>query len=419
MTILWNVSPPNVQPPGVVKVQGTGAAPYTNLSLRVGLPNGLSSNFMLVTDEAGAFDDSIYLNSGAGLYTFELTNCQTTPAHLTVDATCCPDVQRNCNIRNLSPVQVIVNSSAALRFSGFLPYEVVSLVINPGGFSYSVTANVVGEIVVSHVFGSIENFTIAVSSATCPVQIFGISVQAPATSFVPGPTFTCAESVFLSYRLDKDVYDNPDAGSLTITMCNYNTSAVVVNGVSLATAVPAWLTFTTPPAFGTTYLTGGQCKTLAFNFTTSGVGSDTLKLFGTYDCGGTIYATSMLEIPIAAVTGVPTVQVSAEIWAFSPSSISVGQKSKLQLKIKNTGTSIVHNVTLASGTLPPALGDVIIGFSGITLLPGQSYNYEVEVEGIAPGVYTITLAPSDLTGTVNGTQYNLLPAPVSTSLTVT
>lgn len=415
MTILWSVHPQHVQSPGAVEVSGTGSP--GSITLKITAPDGKTIDVPLFGEQ---FHVKILLNSGNGIYKFRLlTTCETSPGEILVTADCCPPVaERPCNIRNLSPVQILVDTAAPLRFSGFLPYEIVSVTINPGAASYNLQANAVGELSFSHVFRSAETFTVTLDSTVCLAKTFGIAVLAPETRQYPEPNDACGESVQLSYRLDKDLYNVSDAGSLTLTMCNYNTASVVVTGVGLVNPPPVWLNFVTPPAFPATLLQGGQCKTLAFTFTTSGSGSDALKFSGNFSCGGTNYSTGALEVPIIASAAVPSTQVDVLAWVFNPSSISVGSDTKLQLILKNTGTTVVHNITLQSGVLPPGLNNTPIGFSGVTLLPGQTYTYEVNVSGVANGVYNVGLSPSDLTGVVNGSVTNLPSGPLMATLTV-
>lgn len=414
MSIVWSVHPQHVQPSGVVEISGTGSP--GNVTLQVTPPSGAVTNLPLFGQE---FSTKLILNSGSGIYKFRLlTTCENTPQEIVVNVDCCPVVERQCNIRNLSPIQAIVGTAVPLRFSGFLPYEIVSIVISPGGTTYSLHANAVGEIATSHVFGSSENFAITLSSTVCMAKTFGISILPVLTQQYPEPDTSCEDSVQLSFRLDKDLYGISDAGSLTITMCNFNTSNVVVTGASLISPPPAWLNFATLPSFPTLLLQGGQCKTLAFPFATSGSGSDALKFSGNFSCGGVMYNTGALEIPIIASAATPTTQIDVVAWVFNPSTISVNSESKLQLIIKNVGTTVVHNITLQSGLLPPGLGNGAIGFSNVTLLPGQTYTYEVTVTGAASGVYNITLSPSDLTGIVNGVVTNLPSGPALATITV-
>ena len=414
MSIVWSVNPLHVQPSGIVRVSGVGSP--GNVTLQIHTPAGAVINLPLFGAE---FQEEIILNSGAGIYKFKLlTTCENSPAEIPVEVSCCPAVQHQCNIRNLSPIQAIVNTAVPLRFSGYTPYELVSVTISPGAASYTLQANAVGEVTVSHVFGSTENFTISLSSAVCSVKTFGIAILPVLTQQYPEPDTNCEDSVQLSFRLDKDLYGVSDAGSLTITMCNFNTDSVVVSGAGLISTPPAWLNFVSPPTFPVTLLQGGQCKTLAFPFTTSGSGSDAIKFSGNFSCGGSVFSTGVLEIPIIASAATPTTQVDVVTWVFAPSTISVNSTSKLQLILKNTGTTVVHNITLQSGLLPPGLGNAAIGFSGVTLLPGQTYTYEVTVTGAATGIYNITLSPSDLTGVVNGSVTNLPSGPALATLTV-
>lgn len=415
MTILWSVNPTSVQPPGVVEVSGVGSP--GNITLVIQVPDGTETKVPLFGPQ---FSTKIYLNSGAGVYKFRLlTTCEVSPAEILVNADCCPALRtRKCNIKNLSPVQAIVDTSVPLRFSGFSPYEIVSIVINPGATNYSLQANAIGDLAFSHVFKSTETFTISVTSLECAAKTFGIAVLPVLTKQYPEPGQDCGEAVQLSYRLDKDLYDVSDAGSLTITMCNYNSANVVVTGVSLVDPPPAWLQFVTPPNFPATLLSGGQCKTLAFPFKTSGAGSVALKFSGNFSCGGSNFSTGAMEVPIISSSATPLVKVNVLAWVFNPSTISINSNSTLKLVINNAGTTIVHNITLQSGILPSGLGNAAVGFSGVTLLPGQTYTYEVPVTGLANGIYNVTLAPSDLTGEVNGSVMNLPSGPALATLTV-
>jgi hypothetical protein len=211
---------------------------------------------------------------------------------------------------------------------------------------------------------------------------------------------------------DKQEYAPTDSGILTISVCSRGLSPTNIN-ITPPVITPN-ITFLVPPNLGAITLpsaggTVNACVDYSYPFTVNSVGNISVKYEGTFECEGEEYSinsgtglafSSDAVFSCSAMTTV--VKKPGVVSALFPTAI-------LSINIKNTGTSLLTNVDLASYTLPAGAYFATQTFpSNIALLPGDIYTYEQTLtfdtnnDTVIPDVYTILIPQGKVTGICRG-----------------
>lgn len=389
-----------------VRISVVGASPNETLKLKITKPNGEASKLEVQVQEDGSISFPLFLASGVGLYKISnwtelgcATDTTTDEAchviDLSIMATKCSQVSGERQLELTAQTQT-AQEGIPITFwiSGGEPntVAVVNQTTSTGVTNITpVTLNSEGFAELSLVTLGLVNRFMATNGEKYS-DVVGANVSPDLNSPALAPDLGVLKT---NWRTFADTKQQGVSFPLALQLQNTGDSAIEVSIDSvtgeLNQEVPVYMSYESIPSGGTReftyYFSGTHQEQLAKAMS--------VEIKGSY--GGEKFSTSttVLIPPRKLSVGLQLTSILAK-----PSNIVLGQSTRIEIEVTNTGETDLVDVALSSVTLPDALGSM--EFSGVSIPANESYKTSFTVVPQNVGIHVASIDGVNLTGNAHG-----------------